>query len=233
LDDRNVIEFGKRKKARENEKSGAHGKAAGTKANQGEIVIENGFKVYRNNFFGLEVSVPDSWISLDNGAMLELAKAGFERLELSEDDRNELLHAVTEDNISLFRATPYPNGTRQPYGGKGIPDNPVINCTALRIALYPNRTAKDFVDEMVEIMKSGRMGISYEEVRSVTPVIISGKRFDSVEGKALVNGNADAVVRTRYYSILKKGYQISILATCVSGEGYDDLTRIVNNIHLD
>ncbi|MFJ7726108.1 hypothetical protein ACIQXV_08065 [Neobacillus sp. NPDC097160] len=84
----------------------------------------------------------------------------------------------------------------------------------------------------MEHLKNGSMGIKYDEVRHVQPVIVSGKRFDSIEGKAFINGRRD-IVRTQYYWILLKGYQLSIITTCISEDGSEDLRKIVHNLKME
>lgn len=224
MDKSKVVEFRKREKAKEN--------SIDSKVNQGEITVANGSKTYRNNYFALEINVPEFWITMDSDGLIALARENFSKLNIPQAERDKLLQSMTSDTVSLFRSTPYPAGTKQAYGESGELDNPVINCTAQKVTMYPNWTAKDFVEDMTEHLKNGSMGIAYDKVSDIVPVIIGGSRFEFVEGKAVLNGGK-YTVSSRYYSLLKKGYQLSIIATCMSEEGYRDLSNIINTLIID
>jgi len=222
MDKNNIIEFRKKEK----------GNSIEPKVSQGEIETAGGCKTYRNGYFGLKIQVPGFWTTMDNDSILELAREKFQMLNIPKDEREKLLQSMTSDTVSLFRATPFPSGTKQAYGESGEIDNPVISCTAQKVTMYPNWTARDFVEDMVENLKSGSMGIQYEIVSDIVPVITGGRRFEFVEGKAALN-DGRYTVWTRYYSVLKKGYQLSVIATCMSEEGYRDLSSIINNLRLE
>jgi hypothetical protein len=208
------------------------GKTGKTKVQDGSLEIVQGRKIYKNDYLGFEIKVPEQWITLEHNDLIQIAQENVNRLPISEEEKSKIVESMTTKSISLFSATPFPKGTKQPFGKSQTLDNPSINCTAQKVIMYPNSTSSDFTEGMIELLKNGSMGFKYEEVSNVNTVIISGKRFDSIEGKAFINDGRD-IVYTKYYSILNKGYQLSIIISCISEEGLEALGEIVGSLKLD
>jgi hypothetical protein len=231
MDKNNIIHFRKSKKMKEN-KDEFFKSNVDTKVHQGSIVTDNDFKIYKNNYFGFEMIVPDNWVTLEHEELIRIAQEKFKRLNISETEKNKMIEAMTTNSISLFSATPFPRGTKQPYGSNQKLDNPSLNCTAQKVIMHPNQTSSDFMEGIVGQLKSGSMGVKYNEVSDVHSVIISGKRFDAIEGKAFINDGRDTV-HTKCNSILKKGYQLLIITSSITEEGSKDLDKLVTNLVID
>jgi hypothetical protein len=230
MDRNKIIHFSKSKNMKEN-KNEFFKSNVDTKVHVGSIVTDNDFKIYKNNYFGFEMKVPDNWIILEHEDLIRIALENFNRLNISDTEKNKMIEAMTTNSISLFSATPFPRGSKQPYGSDQKLDNPSLNCTAQKVIMHPNKTSLDFMEGMVGHLKSGNMGVKYDEVSDVRSVIISGRRFDSIEGKAFINDGRDTV-HTKCYSILKKGYQLLIITSSITEEGSKDLDKLVINLVL-
>jgi hypothetical protein len=227
-----IIKFEKSKKVKEKNNGSVAKSNFNSKVQDGTIVLDMDYKIYRNHYFGFEIKVPDNWITLDHNELVKIAQENFNKLNISEVEKIKILEAMTTNNISLFNATPFLKGTKQPYGKNQRLDNPSLNCTAQKITMYPNHTSSDFIEGMRGHLKNGSMGIKYGEVSNANTVIISGKRFDTIEAKAFINDGRD-IVYSKCYSILKNGYQLLIITSSISEDGSEDLSKIVNNIKLD
>ncbi|WP_147533318.1 hypothetical protein [Bacillus marasmi] len=230
MDKNNIIHFSNSKNMKEN-KNELFKSIVDTKVHVGSIVTDNDFKIYKNNYFGFEMKVPNNWITLEHEDLVRFALENFNRLNISDTEKKQMIEAMTTDSISLFSATPFPRGSKQPYGSNQKLDNPSLNCTAQKVIMHPNKTSLDFMEGIVENLKSGNMGFKYDEVSDVHSVIISGKRFDSIEGKAFINAGRDTV-HTKCYSTLKKGYQLLIITSSITEEGSKDLDKLVINLVL-
>lgn len=221
-----VIAFAKSKKVKESVAKSSFD----TRAHQGTIVVDNGHKIYKNHYFELVIKVPNSWITFENNELVKITQENVSKLNISEAEKNKLVEAMTNRSINLFRATPFMN--KQPYGKNQRIDNPIINCVAHNVIMYPNCTSADFIEGTIENLKNGSLGTKYDMVTKGNPIIISGKRFDVIEAKTFINEGRD-IVHSNYYSILIKGYQLTIITTCISEEGLEDLNHIVSNIKLN
>jgi hypothetical protein len=216
--DKKIIAFHNKTKQFENHNNSIKN----SNVDYGEIIYEGEYTVYSNKYFDFELKVPEDWSTFGYRDMMVLAEQNIKKLNLDEEKMRQMLEGMSQ-NLNLFRAAPFPERPRD------AEDNPTFTCTANRVVNHPNMKAKDFIEDVKEQLLSGNMGIHYKVIQDIHPVLIGGVRFDMIEVSGLLNNIS---INSKYYSTIKKGYELIFITSCTTEKGIETLNRIMGSIRF-
>jgi hypothetical protein len=187
--------------------------------------IKNGKRhiMYANKYFGFTLKVPGEWCVFGYNEMKALAERNMRNFIFDDDMKRQMLEQISQ-NLNLFRACPTPE--RLP----NAEDNPTFTCTASRIVMNYNVKAKDFIQDVKQQILSGNHGIKYTIIKDIKPTILGGVRFDMMEVCGTYFGTE---LYSRYFSTIRKGYELIYIASCMSEEGLRVLDKIIKSVKFD
>jgi len=158
--------------------------------------------VYRNNYFGLTITIPSDWSIQDSQSMQNLKD--LSKKVLDKDDKN--LKAVMEASdfrtVSLFSVFRYPLGTPVPF-------NPNLMCLAERVRHMPGiKRGKDYHFHTRKLLESSQMSVNFpKEIYTET---LGGVEFDVLYSET---SYGTILVKQKQYGTVMKGYVLLIIST--------------------
>ncbi len=175
--------------------------------------------VYRNNYFGLSVTLPADWIIQDQDAQDRMMKAGVKMV--TGDDKNlQLAVKASELNVvNLFSVFNFPVGSPVEF-------NPSIMAVAENMRQFPGiKSGKDYLFHARKLLESSQVKVTFP--KEVYPQKLGGVDFDVMAVKIAV-GNL--VVKQNYYVAIIKGYALGFIISHNTDEELATLQKILDSV---
>jgi hypothetical protein len=178
--------------------------------------------IYKNNYFGMTVTLPPDWSIQSQEAQKRNLNTG-ERI-LAGDDKN--LNAVMKASelrvVNLFAASKYPKGSPVSY-------NPSILALAEDVRDFPGiKRGSDYHFHAKQLMQSGSLDVSFP--KDIYTQSLGGIDFDIMEVEIHVRG---IVVRQKYYATIMKGYAVNIIISFTTDEDEASLQKIIDTLKFN
>jgi hypothetical protein len=176
---------------------------------------------YTNVYLGLSVTIPADWSIQDQEAQRRLANIGGKML--SGDDKNlkAALSAAEMQNVNLFAAFKFPLGSSVDF-------NPSIIGMAEDVRQWPGiKTGKDDLFQVKKALESGQMQVVFP--KDVYMQQLGGVDFYVMEAEIPMRG---LMVKQKYYSTIKKGYNLGIIVSFTTAEEEASLQKILDGVTL-
>jgi hypothetical protein len=178
--------------------------------------------IYKNNYFGMTVTLPSDWSIQSQEVQKRNLNTG-EKI-LAGDDKN--LGAVMKVSelkvVNLFSASKYPKGSPVPY-------NPSIISLAENVRDLPGiKRGSDYHFHAKQLLQSGSLDVSFP--KDIYTQSLGGIDFDIMEAEIHVRG---IVVRQKYYATIMKGYAVSIIISFTTDEDEASLQKIVDTLKFN
>ncbi len=171
--------------------------------------------VYRNEFFGMTMTIPKGWSTPDDAGR---RKVFDEHVKKTGNEENR----IVADNIQTFNmlmAFKYPKG-------EPILVNPNIVILAESVLDSPEITrGKDYLLLMKNYLPTDRLPMSISD--EITTEAFGGKPFDLLEVKI---AGPNLVMKQNFYSTIFKGYALNVTVTYVSEQDEATLNEILQSI---
>lgn len=176
-------------------------------------------RTYSNEYFGLEVTLPDDWIIHPKATVERVKEKGKELIKPDDKKSVAAVEASINRTLHLVLATPYTPGLRPRAG--------------VQITAEPNRhdalkTGADYLTQLKQMTM--RIKLPMEIVEDIKPVTISGVDFYVIQLKVLEHGME---LGQRVYATIRKGYALIYLTTYSNEDEQKVSDRIVNSIRLN
>jgi len=178
--------------------------------------------VYRNNYFGLTITVPSGWSIQDSKSMQALKDLG--KGLLGKDDKN--LKAVMEasefQTVSLFGVFRHPLGSPVPF-------NPNLMCMAERVRHMPGiKRGKDYHFHTRKLLESSQLNVKFPgEIYTET---LGGIEFDVLHSETSL-GNI--VVKQKQFAAIIKGYALIFVISFDADDQEATLNEILKTLTFD
>jgi hypothetical protein len=175
--------------------------------------------VYKNNYLGLTIPVPNDWYVLDNEMKKLLLELGKETLSEASDSK------ITFDSselasLNLLTMFQYPLETP-------VESNPSFVCVAEKISQYPNLQTNNYLLLTKDLLQSTQMELIFE--KDIYSETIDTTSFDVMELKI----PADSMTLTqKYYCVFIKDYALTFIITYESEEESKILDNILDDIEI-
>lgn len=177
--------------------------------------------VYRNEYFGLTVTLPSEWSVQDNEARQQMMQTGRE--VIAGDDRNlkAAVKASEMKTVNLFAAFKHPVGTPVPY-------NPAIACVAERVRQMPGiKRGKDYLFHARKLLEAGQLSVSFPS--EISAESVGGRDFDVMPVDMSMAG---MTIRQKYYPTILKGYALSFVLCFTTDEDESALQDILKTVSI-
>ncbi len=178
--------------------------------------------VYRNNYFGMTITIPSDWSIQDSKSMQALKDLG--KGLLGKDDKN--LKAVMEasefQTVSLFAVFRHPLGSPVPF-------NPNLMCMAERIRHMPGiKRGKDYHFHTRKLLESSQMNVKFPgEIYTET---LGGVEFDVLHSETSL-GNI--VVKQKQFAAIIKGYALIFVISFDADDQEATLNKILKTLNFN
>lgn len=175
--------------------------------------------VYRNNYFGMSVTLPSDWSVQDEAAREELAKAGGEMIAGDDKNLKAAVKASELTSLNLFAVFQHPLGAPVDF-------NPNIICVAEQVRNSPGiKTGEDYLFHAKKLLQSGQMEVAFPA--DVYATTIGGKEFHVMSVDMSMSG---ATVSQKYYTAVMKGYALSFIVSYTTAEDEAALESILKTV---
>ena len=180
--------------------------------------IENG--VYTNDYFDFNIPVPQSWDVRNDEQVKQLQKKGS---GLISGNNKELEAKIDEADVNtIVLLTVFKN--KDDTAANKFNPSFIILCENLQGS--PDiKKGKDYLDHAKYLMQQSKM--PYQFTPEYFTEKIGNKEFDRMD--AVLDGQMGGIQQS-YYSIIDKGYALSIIISFVDADQKTDLKEIINKI---
>ena len=172
---------------------------------------------YFNRYFGLTVTIPDGWQSVDRETMRQVAKMGAKLLK----SNKELARALESGDISLqlFMFSEHAMGAPVEFNHNMV-------CSIDKMSRFPGlRTAQDIHTQLRKQLSRIRIKVKTD---AGGPVTLGSNTYHMTAGSMRVAGME---VSQEYYTIVKKGYALTFILSFTDGsDGYDMLKEALTDV---
>ncbi len=177
--------------------------------------------VYRNDYFGLTMTLPPEWSVLDSEEHHRLSESGHELLAGDDKNLKAVLKASELTTVNLWGAFRHPVGSAVEF-------NPSILCVAERVGhLRGIKTGKDYLFHAKKFMKAGKMEFQFPTETSTES--IAGRDFGVMPVEMIA---LDVTTTQLYYACIMKGYALVVILSYSTDEERQSLQDILNSMVL-
>ena len=171
--------------------------------------------VYRNDYFGLRISIPQGWIVQGDDVKQRIREGGKEVIVKKDDQNKQELEAAVERTLNLLTISKFPLGERGQL-------NALVMAIAEPVPLAA--TLSDYMKDLKAALQQTTVPVTLIEGEVET---INGVRFTTVT--ALLNPG-DRTVRQKYYVTMKKGYALGLITSILSESDTDLVNSIMKSV---
>ncbi len=177
--------------------------------------------VYQNDYFGMTIRVPESWIVQSQAAQKEMMDSGSTLLAGDDANFKAVLKASEQQTVNLFTFFKFEQGAPVPF-------NPSIISVAERTAHLPGiKRGADYLHHVKQVFEAGQL--AYEFPHQARDATISGVSFDILPAQIRV-GNV--TVYQDYYAAKIRDYVLSFVLSYGSDTERRELEAILAELEF-
>lgn len=178
--------------------------------------------VYTNNFFDLEVTLPEGWSVQSQAQTEELAKIGQDMIAGEDSDFRAAILASEINIANLLSVFQFELGTPVAY-------NPCFALVAENVSSGENiREGKDYLTEARNFLNQSQ--VKYNHIDEIfTKEIINGTTFYIMDCNIDYMGNR---INQRYYSTVKNGFALNAIISFIDEEQRAALEATVGTMKI-
>ncbi len=182
--------------------------------------LEN--SVYRNEYFGMSVTLPPDWSVQDAETRRELMQAGGEIIAGDNASIKAAVKASEMTTVNLLTAFQHPLGAPVDF-------NPSLICVAEKLQLAPGvKTSEDYFFHAKKLFETSQLPVSFPQ--EITAETLGGKEFGVMHVDMMVPG---VTVHQKYYVLITKGYAFSFIASYNTDEERSALQDILATVTFE
>lgn len=175
--------------------------------------------IYRNEYFGLSVTIPTDWAIQDQESLRHIMEKGGRMLAGDDENLNDAVKRSDTKTITLFAASKHPLGAAVPY-------NPSIICLAERLSHLPGvKSAEDYRYHTRNILESSHLKVSFPDGRTATS--LGMKEFSILRVGIPV---MDTTVHQKHYATIIKGCALVFVVSYTTDEEESSLNNILDSM---
>lgn len=174
--------------------------------------------VYRNDYFGMTITIPPDWNIQEKQAMQTLKNLGKNAIK---DDKNlkAVMQASEPRTVNLFAVFKHPLGSPVPF-------NPSFICLAERVDHFPGiKRGKDYHYHTRKILESSQMRVQFPI--EITAETIGRVEFDVLYSETSFGAN---LIKQKQYAAVIKGYVLLLVITFVEEDQETALKEILKKL---
>lgn len=179
--------------------------------------LENG--IYRNEYFGMRVVLPEGWHPLDEEGKKKVMEMGRKVVASQDKTLGAVLDASEEDTVDLLAVYKHPPGAPVPF-------NPSLSCIAEKVSHLPGiKTGRDYLYHVKTGMQA--TGVPYSIGGNIYTENVGGVTF-YVLNMSLRAGTW--LIQQKFYSAIMKDYALGFVITYTNQWEYEALMGILRTV---
>ena len=179
--------------------------------------------IYQNRFFGLSLTLPDSWVVQTQETLQKMNEAGKELIAGDDENLKQALDANQVTTVNLL-------GVFQHDVGVSANFNPSFMLVAENMSRFPNiKSGSDYLFQTRKFLKQSQLTYSYmdDEFKKTT---IGKKEFYTM--KTIISiGNGE--VTQVYYSTILNGFCLSAVISYINDTQKTKLENIIHSMKFN
>ncbi len=178
--------------------------------------------IYSNDFFNLNVSIPESWFVMDDESRIAMMQRSQKLVAGDNKNLNALINAADLQNLNLMTASENPPGTP-------VSSNPSFIIIAESIKHAPGiKRGSDYHFHTKKLMESSQVSVSFpEEIYETT---IGNKTFDTMVIEIEMGGVKNF---QKQYATIVNEYALLFAITYQDDAGLSKLEQILQTIKIN
>jgi hypothetical protein len=178
--------------------------------------------VYRNNYFGLSLTLPQDWIVQNREFFKKTIEVGAEAITGTDENMKVAFDAAKLNIVPLFAVSKH-------EAGAPVDSNPNINTLAERIHLAPGiKKGTDYLFHTRKFMEGSAMKFTFpSETQAIT---IGGREFGVMEVEMNMG---PARLKQKHYATVLKGYALQFVITYTKEEELPILEQVIHSSKFD
>ncbi len=177
---------------------------------------------YTNDYFGIEITVPEEWTKLDAQQQQELMNLGQEAIAGDDEKLNKQLDLAEEKVLNFMIAFKYPLDEVHTV-------NPSIACNAEKLSFLQGiKNGEEYLEMSKELLAKAQ--IPYEFDEDIYTENLGGQQFSVLK----VNIDAGAIkLYQKYYTKIIDGYAFNIIVTYSDEEEKEEVEEMLNSVKFN
>ncbi|VBB09035.1 Hypothetical protein LUCI_4321 [Lucifera butyrica] len=204
--------------------SGTAGKSSAVNKPSKPQVLDTGKiegSVYKNDYFGLTMNIPENWSIQNDEAKNEMKKTGEKLLTDSDEAKKAGVERSIERTVNLLSASKYPLGTPNKVNANML-------VMAEKVSAFPGiKTGKDYLLNAKKMLESSRVKFTFKDITSEK---IDGLDFSVLECIFKVQ---DKQITQKYYAAVIRDYALVFNMTYVSSEDLATLNKAISTVKFE
>ncbi len=177
--------------------------------------------VYRNEYFGMTLTVPDNWYVMDEEGRKQVMEVGAEMVAGDDETLKSAIKASELTTVNLLSIMEHPPGTPVPF-------NPNLGCLAERVRDTPGiKTGDDYFFHVKRLLESSQIAVTFSD--SVTEVV-GGREFRVMPLEMSAMGQT---VHQKFYACIDKGYALVFVASYSTDEELAKLQKVFDTVKFN
>jgi hypothetical protein len=175
--------------------------------------------LYRNNYFGMTITIPSDWSIQDSKSMQTIKDLGKQVIDKDDKNLKAVMEASELQTVSLFAVFQHPLGSPVPF-------NPNLMCMAERVRHMPGiKRGKDYHFHTRKLLESSQMKVKF-------PGEMYSETFDGVEFDVLYSETSlgAMLVKQKQYGVVMKGYILLIVSTFANADQETTIDEILKTL---
>jgi len=175
--------------------------------------------LYRNNYFGMTITIPADWSIQDSKSMQTLKNLGKQVIDKDDKNLKAVMEASELQTVSLFAVFQHPLGSPVPF-------NPNLMGLAERVRHMPGiKRGKDYHFHTRKLLESSQMSVRFpEEIYTET---FGGIEFDVLYSETSFG---TTLVKQKQYGAVMKGYILLLVTTFANQDQEATLDEILKTL---
>lgn len=175
--------------------------------------------VYQNKYFGLSVTLPADWSTVDQETRERLMEMGGQIMAGDDKNLKAVAKASEMTSVNLFLVSEHPMGAP-------VQSNPNIMCVAERVREAPGVTrGEDYLFHTKRLLEASQVKLTFTEETASRS--LGGRDFDVMSAQMSM---ADVTVRQKYCATIMKGYALVFIVSFATDEEEAALEDIMKTV---
>jgi len=177
--------------------------------------------VYRNNYFGMTITIPSDWSIQDSKSMQAVMDLGKKVIDKDDKNLKAVMEASKFQTVNLFAVFRHPLGSPVPF-------NPNLICMAERVRHMPGiKRGKDYHFHTRKLLGSSLNVIFPKEIYTET---FGGIEFDVLYSET---NFGTIFAKQKQYAAIMKGYALIIVSTFADDAQEAALNKILKTLSFN
>jgi len=177
--------------------------------------------VYRNDYFGMTITIPSDWSIQDSKSMQAVMDLGKKVIDKDDKNLKAVMEASKFQTVNLFAVFQHPLGSPVPF-------NPNLICMAERVRHMPGiKRGKDYHFHTRKLLGSS---LNVKFPKEIYTETFGGVEFDVLYSET---NFGTILAKQKQYAAIIKGYALIIVTTFADDDQDAALNKILKTLDFN